>query len=57
MKSEDEASQLNRLGETRQDASLLQSVFVGASRQYCVFSCVQVLTLSEEAIGFRTSSN
>jgi hypothetical protein len=37
MKSEDEASQLNRLGETGQAPSLLQSVFVGASRQYCVF--------------------
>jgi hypothetical protein len=31
---EDEASQLNRLGETGQAPSLLQGVFVGASRQY-----------------------
>src|SRR6266403_928383 len=52
MKSEDEASQLNRLGETRQAASLLRSVFVGASRQYCVFSCVQVLTLLRRPSAF-----
>jgi hypothetical protein len=33
---EDEASQLNRLGETRQAASLLQSVFVGAQSSVLV---------------------
>jgi hypothetical protein len=51
-KPEDEASQLNRLGETRQAASLLQTVFVGASRQYCVFSCVQFLTLLRRPSAF-----
>jgi len=57
MKSEDEASQLNRLGETRQAASLLQSF-----RRRTVVSTVSselrpVSDASEEAIGFRTSSN
>ena len=53
---EDEASQLNRLGETRQAASLLQSF---RRRQSSVL-CLQlrpVSDASEEAIGFRTSSN
>jgi len=53
---EDEASQLNRLGETRQAASLLQSF---RRRQSSVL-CLQLRPgsdASEEAIGFRTSSN
>jgi len=55
-KSEDEASQLNRLGETRQAASLLQSF----RRRTVVSTCGQsrpVSDASEDAIGFRTSSN
>ena len=39
---EDEASQLNRLGTA---LNHLAYHFVGASRQYCVFSGVQFLTL------------
>ena len=49
---EDEASQLNRLGETGLAPSLLQDVFVGASRQYCVFSRVQFLTLLRRPSAF-----
>jgi hypothetical protein len=50
---EDEASQLNRLGETRQAASLLQSVFVGAqSSVLCLQNCVQVLTLLRRPSAF-----
>jgi hypothetical protein len=48
---EDEASQLNRLGETGLAPSL-QDVFVGASRQYCVVSCVQFLTLLRRPSAF-----
>ena len=54
---EDEASQLNRLGETRQAASLLQSVFVGAQSSVLCRQLRPVSDASEEAIGFRTSSN
>jgi hypothetical protein len=50
---EDEASQLNRLGETGLAPSLLQcDFFVGASRQYCVFSRVQFLTLLRRPSAF-----
>ena len=52
----DEASQLNRLGETGLAPSL-QDVFVGASRQYLCLQLRPVSDASEEAIGFRTSSN
>ena len=53
---EDEASQLNRLDFrssklVARSCSLL-GVFVGASRQYCVFSCVQVLTLLRRPSAF-----
>jgi len=50
---EDEASQLNRLGETRQAASLLRSVFVGAqSSVLCLQNCVQFLTLLRRPSAF-----
>jgi hypothetical protein len=50
---EDEASQLNRLGETRQAAFPLQSVFVGAqSSVLCLQNCVQVLTLLRRPSAF-----
>jgi hypothetical protein len=46
---EDEASQLNRLGTA---FNTWHIIFVGASRQYCVISCVQFLTLLRRPSAF-----